>query len=62
MKRRSLIRHLEQNDCYQFREGGNHSIWRNDATGQRPSVPSHNEIMDILVKKICRDLGIPSPN
>lgn len=62
MKRRLLIRHLKQHGCYQPREGGNHSIWRNDGTGQRSSVPRHNEIMPTIVKKICKDLGIPSPN
>jgi predicted RNase H-like HicB family nuclease len=27
---------------------------------KRSAVPRHSEIKDILVKKICKDLGIPS--
>lgn len=43
------------------REGGNHSWWGNTALNQRSAVPRHREIPDNLVKKICRDLGIPAP-
>jgi hypothetical protein len=31
------------------------------ALNQRSAVPRHREIPDNLVKKICRDLGIPVP-
>jgi hypothetical protein len=31
MKRRDLVRHLEQSGCYLDREGANHSIYRNPA-------------------------------
>jgi mRNA interferase HicA len=43
------------------REGGNHSWWGNPELNQRSAVPRHREIPDNLVKKICRDLGIPAP-
>jgi mRNA interferase HicA len=43
------------------REGGAHSIHWNPATGRREPVPRHNEIPDLLAKKICRSLGIPDP-
>jgi mRNA interferase HicA len=47
--------------CELVREGGNHSWWGNPALNHRSAVPRHREIPDNLVKKICRDLGIPAP-
>jgi len=52
MKRRELVRHLENNGCPLKREGGSHSIYWNPATGRREPVPRHSEIPDILVRKI----------
>ncbi|MBY0493762.1 MAG: type II toxin-antitoxin system HicA family toxin [Cyanobacteria bacterium] len=60
MKRRALVRHLEQNGCRLLREGGNHSIYVS-STGTTSSVPRHTEINDDLSRKICKDLGIPEP-
>jgi mRNA interferase HicA len=59
MKRKELIKYLTSMDCYLQREGGNHSWWINPYENKRTSVPRHNEINDILVQKICKDLGIP---
>jgi mRNA interferase HicA len=28
---------------------------------RRSAIPRHNEINDLLVLKICKDLGIPKP-
>ncbi|MFO0916202.1 MAG: type II toxin-antitoxin system HicA family toxin [Pirellulales bacterium] len=61
MKRRDLIRHLMDHGCELVREGGNHSWWGSPDTKRRSAVPRHNEISDHLVRKICRDLGIPDP-
>lgn len=61
MKRRALIRHLEEHGCELLREGGNHSIYINRSTGKISSVPRHAEINDDLAKKICKDLGVPPP-
>jgi predicted RNA binding protein YcfA (HicA-like mRNA interferase family) len=33
----------------------------NTATGDRSVVPRHTEIKPDLVRKICKDLGIPAP-
>jgi predicted RNA binding protein YcfA (HicA-like mRNA interferase family) len=60
VKRRALIRHLEQNGCRLLREGGNHSIFVGP-NGRTSTVPRHAEINDDLAKKICKDLGIPEP-
>ncbi|MFA5785756.1 MAG: type II toxin-antitoxin system HicA family toxin [Actinomycetota bacterium] len=61
MKRRDLLVHLGRHGCQLIREGANHSWWGNAATGARSAVPRHNEISDVLSKRICKDLGIPSP-
>ncbi|MBI1256172.1 MAG: addiction module toxin, HicA family [Chloroflexi bacterium] len=59
MKRVDLIRHLRAHNCELLREGGNHSWWHNPTLNKRTAVPRHQEISDILAKKICKDLGIP---
>ncbi|MDZ7667892.1 MAG: type II toxin-antitoxin system HicA family toxin [Gammaproteobacteria bacterium] len=62
MKRRRFLSHLRAHGCELLREGSNHSWWVNSATGARSAVPRHNEISNILCRKICRDLGIePTP-
>jgi mRNA interferase HicA len=61
MKRRDLIRHLVDHDCALVREGSNHSWWGHTTTQRRTAVPRHREIDIELVKKICKDLGIPAP-
>lgn len=62
MKRRELVRHLERFGCVLVREGAKHSRYVNLADPRRTStVPRHTEIADLLVRKICRQLGIPDP-
>lgn len=61
MKRRALISHLTEQGCELVREGGNHSWWGHPVTKRRSAVPRHAEIHDLLVKKICKDLGIAAP-
>jgi predicted RNA binding protein YcfA (HicA-like mRNA interferase family) len=61
VKRADLIRHLEQQGCVLFREGGNHSIYVNRRTRKSSSVPRHREVNEFLARKICRDLQIPMP-
>ena len=61
MKRRALVRHLEQHGCELLREGANHSIFVNRAARKTSAVPRHSEINDELAKKICKDLGVPVP-
>ena len=55
MKRQELIRHVEAHGCILISEGGKHSLYFNPANNQTSAVP----INDYLVRKICRDLGIP---
>ncbi|MEP7292743.1 MAG: type II toxin-antitoxin system HicA family toxin [Chloroflexota bacterium] len=59
MKRIDLIKHLRAHSCELLREGGRHSWWHNPELDKRSAVPRHQEINEILAKKICKDLGIP---
>jgi len=59
MKRKELLRYLRSQGCEFIREGGKHSWWFNPSLNRRSAVPRHNEIVDVLAKKICKDLGIP---
>ena len=60
MKRRDLLKHLRAYNCELHREGSKHSLWVHISQKKYSSIPRHNEINDILVKKICKDLGIPA--
>ncbi|NCO76435.1 MAG: type II toxin-antitoxin system HicA family toxin [Cyanobacteria bacterium] len=59
MKRSEFLRYLRSQGCELLREGGNHSWWHNTSQNKRSAIPRHNEIKDILAKKICKDLGVP---
>jgi len=61
MKRKELIRHLEKNGCEFLREGGNHTVYVNRIEKNISTVPRHREIDEYLLRKICKDLGIPKP-
>ena len=59
MKRAELIRHLHSHGCELLREGSRHSWWHHLPSNKRSAVPRHNEISDVMAKKICKDIGIP---
>ena len=61
MKRKDLIRHLENQKCVLLREGGKHTVYVNRLTKKCSTIPRHEEINDYLVKKICKDLEISEP-
>ena len=57
MKRRQLIKHLKKQGASLLREGSRHTIFQK---GQlKTQIPRHNEIVDELARKICKDLDIP---
>jgi mRNA interferase HicA len=60
MKRKELLAPLSKHGCVFVREGGRHSVYLNPMTHQTSTIPRHREINDILAKKICKDLGIPT--
>jgi predicted RNA binding protein YcfA (HicA-like mRNA interferase family) len=59
MKRLKLIKHIEDNHCVLFREGGNHSVYMNRFTRKKTAIPRHNEIGDVFCNEICKQLGVP---
>ncbi|WP_216904078.1 type II toxin-antitoxin system HicA family toxin [Synechococcus sp. CCY 9618] len=61
MKRRDLLRHLNEHGCELLREGGNHSWWWNPTQNCRSAIPRHSEIKELLARKNCKDLGVPTP-
>lgn len=61
MKRKDLIRHLENCGCEFLREGSNHTVYVNRREKKVSTVPRHREINDYLCHKICKDLGIKKP-
>ncbi|HEA65733.1 MAG TPA: addiction module toxin, HicA family, partial [Desulfobacterales bacterium] len=56
MKRSQLLKHLKKHNAYLLREGSNHSIFKKGRL--KSQVPRHNEIVDELARKICKDLNI----
>jgi hypothetical protein len=61
VKRRALERYLRQQGCTVHRDGAEHTLWINAATGQKAPVPRHNEIKQGTARSLCRMLGIPAP-
>ena len=61
MKRLDLERHLRDHGCVFVRHGGRHDWWRNADDTRRSAVPRHREVVEPMVAKICRDLGIARP-
>jgi len=57
MKRRDCIKKIEAHGCRLLRHGGKHDIYHNPTTGATQPVPRHNEINEILARKIIRDLS-----
>ena len=58
MKRRALIKELEQAGCELLRHGGRHDVYRNPANGRKAPVPRHREIADTLCDVIRNQLGL----
>ncbi len=58
VKRRDLLKHLELHGCEFLRERANHTIYVNREKRKSSSIPRHNEINEILAKKICKDLDV----
>jgi mRNA interferase HicA len=57
MKRRDLIRKLEEMGCALARHGGSHDWYTNRTTKKSQPVPRHNDIHEGLAKSIIRKLS-----
>jgi len=61
MKRRELLRYLQEHDCHVIAESGPHTAVVNLHNGRKSYVPRHSEIKRGTVRAICRQLEIPCP-
>lgn len=57
MKRRKLIKTIEEMGCIFIRHGSNHDWFQNPKTGFFQAVPRHNEINERLAKQIIKKLS-----
>ncbi len=59
MKKRDLENHLKKLGWWLLRHGGNHDAWTNGEDVEQ--VPRHNEINELLAKKIIRNAQRKQP-
>lgn len=57
MKRRDLIRRIEEAGAVFIRHGGKHDWYQNPKTKVAQPVPRHTEINEMLAKSIIRKLS-----
>jgi len=57
VKRRDLVRYLEQNGFSLLREGGKHSIYSNGV--KTVPVKRHRTLDRVTANKICKQAGLP---
>jgi len=57
MKRNKLLKHPKKHGASLLRDGSRHTIYQRDEF--KSQIPRHNEIVDALARKICKDLRIP---
>lgn len=60
MKRRDLIKLLEENGFVFIRNGGNHDIYKRGE--EKEVVERHNEIPEMLVRKIIKRRNLVKKN
>jgi mRNA interferase HicA len=61
MKRKILIQHLEKEGCVLLREGKKHTVYYHPEKEKFSTIPRHTEVVDVLARKICKDLGVLPP-
>ena len=57
IKRRDILKYLEENGFFFQREGGNHTIYKN-GKGIRVSVGRHNTFERKEANQICKEAGL----
>ena len=57
MKRRDIIRKIEQNGSVFMRHGGRHDWYKNPGTGSCQPIPRHREIKEHLARHIIKELS-----
>ena len=59
MKRRDLIKTIEDGGAVFIRHGGKHDWYQNPKTKMAQPVPRHTEIKEFVAKSIIRKLADP---
>ena len=59
MKRRDLLKFLLAEGCVLVWHGAGHDLYRNQITLKQDAVPRHNEIKEMTVRAIIRNLSTP---
>lgn len=57
MKRRDLVRKLEESGCLLIRNGGKHDWYQNPSTKVAQPIPRHVEIKEPLARHILKMLS-----
>ena len=57
MKRRDLIKQIEEMGCIFVRHGGKHDWYQNPQTKVSQAIPRHREIKEQLAKEIIKMLA-----
>ena len=57
MKRRDLVRKLEETGCVLVRHGASHDWFTNPQTKKSQPIPRHSEIHEGLAKSIIKKLS-----
>ena len=57
MKRRELVRKIEDMGCQLIRHGGKHDWYQNTRTRAVQPIPRHNEIKEFLALSIIKKLS-----
>ncbi len=56
MKRKELVKKINEAGCVLVRHGGKHDLYMNPKTGKRQPIPRHNEIDEHLARHIIKIL------
>ena len=59
MKRRDLIKKIEEGGAVLIRHGGKHDWYQNPETKMSQPVPRHTEIKEFVAKSIIKKLSGP---
>ena len=58
MKRRDLVRKIEESGAVFIRHGGKHDWYQNPQTKVSQPIPRHSEINEMLAKSIIKKLAV----
>ena len=54
MKKSAFENHLKNYSCHLKRQGAKHEVWINTKNNKISTVPRHQELKNLLCKKICK--------